>query len=482
MMVGKHGELNHAARGHRILALAVVLFLLMGPFPAMAFPLWGDASVGVTVYHQMSVIQGDDTDTVGVEPRARISVVDRTVWSVPWTSSEIYTYIPPGASNVSVDNIKTFSHQGSTFFMPGDFSTLHNPDDPPAKGWMDGSAYEGYYYWRFPEQADRDKVQDLGFDTTADFQDADPEFTDLEQWNVTDGMLSLSSNTSSATYVSKRYVGGVDIVRVNTTVGPIDAQNVTIEISADNGTSWHTVSNGTSTVMSGTGAEFRWRASMSQNVSGNDTPSLDRISFNIRFTPEFNDIWIETTYFLDIEGRELEFDMIFPFDSTASTLVLIALFDDDMDLQVNGTEMVKTDAPSGNGRVTYSHRTGGHDQILTLIVTDYAADDGEGGDSSLFIYIFITMLVVIMVIAAAMTLSRGKGGTERTSGISSGTSEDSDEDAMTARKTDLFKQIKDLDEDHRVGLIEEDEYQRRRRALKAEVVELMRQMDKSDKH
>jgi len=148
-------------RAMRVAPLLAVILLLAGSGPASAFPLWGDTSVGVTQFHQVIMMQGDDPSSTEVEPRDQVLVLDRAFWSIPWNSTEVYTYISPYARNVSMDNIKSVSHQGSSVFVPGDFSRAVNPDDPPASGWVVEDGYEGYFYWRFPEGVSRDVLHTL---------------------------------------------------------------------------------------------------------------------------------------------------------------------------------------------------------------------------------------------------------------------------------------------------------------------------------
>jgi len=480
-MVNSDGTPSQGRRTVRVLVVATVLLMLLGPVHVSAFPFWGDEAIGVTPYHQITIIQGDDPNTEAEEPRNGIFVVDRTAWSIPWNSSEIYTYIPPEARNITVDNIKSISHQGGSIFIPGDFSRAVNPGDPPTTGWMEGTENEGYYFWRFPEQVSRDLNNRLGFSTTADFEDADPGSTDLTGWNITDNMLILASNSTTATYVSKRYTGGHDLTSVNMTTQAHHGQNMTFQVSADNGTTWGPVANGIPVQLDGVGAEFRWRVTMTQNLSHNATPILFDVAFDITFTPLNTDIWIETSYFLDIVDGGTVFDQTFPFDATITSLVLAAYFDDDMDLHVNGTEVMATSGGTYVGKTAYTHMTGGHAPIITFTVTDTTTNGGEDGFiSSYGIYIVVLILVLIMAIGIAMVLTADRRKKDGTVDVSSGSTEADGQDPLSDRKDQLMEAINDLDEDHRIGLIDEQEHRARREALKAEAVEVMKRQDGAD--
>ena len=479
----RNGTSTHGRWTWRVLVVAVVLLMLLGPATVTAFPSWGDASVGVTSYHRLTMMQGDDPNSPEVEPRDQVAVVDRTLWSIPWNSSEIYTYIPPEARNVSVDNIKAISHQGTSIFIPGDYSKVTNPDDPPAMGWKEGSGNEGFYFWRFPNDVSRDQLANLTFSSSADFNDADPNMTKTEEWNVSDGSLSLAENVSEAIYVSKRYTGGVNIVTVNMTFGAEHGQNMTFDVSIDNGTTWYTTSPGIPLPLDDIGGEFRWRVTMTQNLSHNATPLLYGVTFELKYTPEYTDIWIEARYTLDILEGELVIDQLYPFDSTISTFVYVGYIDLDMDLQVNGTEVIRSEGGDYPGKATYTHMTGGHEPVLTFTITDTTTDDGQDDDPTYYwFYIVVSIMVLVMVIGIAMVLTSDRRRKTEARELrrpvdGDGPGEDEDLEDLTERKAELVDAIRVLDEDHEIGLIDDGKYELHREELKAEAVEVIKRIE-----
>lgn len=474
----RKGTSAHGRRTGRVLVAAAMLIMLLGPATVAAFPHWGDASVGVTPYHQLTMMQGDDPNSPEVAPRDQVAVVERSFWKVPWNSSEIFTYIPPEARKVSVDNIKEISHQGTSIFIPGDFSKATNPDDPPTTGWLEGSENEGYYFWRFPKDVSRDQLANLTFTSSADFNDTDPNMTKTEEWNVSDGSLSLAENVSEAIYVSKRYTGGVDIVTLNVTFGAEHGQNMTFDVSIDNGTTWYAISPGTPLPLDDIGGVFRWRVTMTQNLSHNATPLLYGVTFDVEFTPRYTDIWIEAMYMVDILKGELVIDQFFPFDSTTSTFVFVGYLDLDMDLQVNGTEVIRTEGGAYPGKATYTHMTGGHDPVLTFTITDTSTHDGEDdGPVPNWIYIVVAILVLVMVIGIAMVLTSDRR--RKTDSGKLGPPVDGDEhlEDLIGRKAELVETIRELDEDHEIGLVDDGEYEDRREELKAEAVDVIKRIE-----
>jgi hypothetical protein len=460
-------------------AILLVLLIISTSSPVAGFPLWGDNSVGMTAYHQVSLLQGDDPSTTYEEARRQVLVIDRTYWYVPWNSTEIYTYIPPGARNVTFDHVRSYSHQGSTIYIPGQFSVASNPHSPPSIGPKEGEGFEGYHYWRFPENAQRDLVHILNFTSEADFGDADQDLTTMEEWEFTDGVLAMAANVSTSTYVSKVYTGGVDLVNVNVTFEASGSENMTLEVTADNGTSWQEPVAGVPMEFDHDGTEFRWRVTMTQDPALNNTPTLEWTDFRALFTPEFTELLMETTYIIDMESKVLEFDQVFPFDISTTTYVMVFYIDKDMTLEVTGTEVTKSASSMVPGKDTYTHMTGGHDPIITFKVTDVKAVQEDGSTTTLMMYAVVGILILIMAIGIAMVLLSDRRRPATKDGDTQ-VGSDGDLDDLVQRKDALMEAIKDLDGDLEIGLITEEDHRARREELKRETMDVMRLIDERD--
>lgn len=467
-----------------MVAALLVLVLVAGTGSVEAFPLWGDTSIGVTQFHQATMMQGDDPSSTEVAPRDVVRVIDRSFWSIPWNSTEVYTYISPQARNVSIDNVRSISHQGGSIFVPGEFSRTLNPDDPPATGWMEGDDYRGYYYWRFPGNVSRDVVNTLLFESDADFSDADPDHTTMEEWNVSGGSLSLAANTSSSTWVSKRYTGGVDITSINMTISAVLEENMTFKVSTDNGTTWEPIEPGTPLDVDGQGDEFRWSVLMDRDPVSNATPVLQNVSFDVQFTPETTDIWLEAQYTMDIIGEVLEFSMTHPFDVQRSSFIFVGYVDLDMSLELQGANLTRTDGSVYPTKATYTHMGGQRSALLTFSITDEREDGNGDGGTSIWLYVGILILMVMMLIGIAMVMAGDRKREEErpVDDVDIGDGEDDtvdDREGLEARKEELVEAIRDLDEDHDIGLVDDEEFEERRAALKAETVEVMKRLDRS---
>jgi hypothetical protein len=442
-----------------------------------------DPSVGISEFHQVSMMQGDDPDTTEEEDRLRLTVVERTMWRIPHDSNEVYTYIPAEATNVLMDNVESFSHQGESFFIPGPFSFANNPGDQPEVGIASEGDYAGFQYWRFPIGADRDLIHPLDFNSTGDFDDADPGLTTMGDWDTSDDSLSISDNLTSSTYVSKRYTGGVGLVLVNMTIGGENEQNMTFEVSADNGATWKVAQNGSPVAFDDEGNEFRWRVTMTQDPSDNATPVLDYAYFDITFTPESTSIWIETSYVIDIPVGGFTFDMVFPFDGN-SGLIFHANFDNDMSLDMTGTEVTEVVDGEYVGKTKYSHVAGGYSKQLLLEVKDLVIiDDDDSVDAWM---LFAIIIILIFAAIAGLVLF---GGRRKDTDVADGTSTPdegdsgqqagrSDAEDLEERRDQLVGQIKELDASLAEGLISKEDHKLRRAELKAEALSTMKRIQK----
>lgn len=446
-----------------------------------------DPSVGYSDFHQVIITQGDDPDTAEKEPRNLMVVSERTFWRVPWDSNEVLTFVPGKAENVLVDQVEAFEHQGQTFFIPGDYSLSANPHSPPAFGRVSDGDYTGMAYWRFPEGADRTRRSAIAFATNEDWEDMDLNLTDREDFLIVFDSLSLDGNRTEGTYTSKRYTGGQDIVSINMTLLGEHKANMTFEVSWDNGSAWWPIIEGEPLPANGQGTEFRWRVTMTQNGSLDINPIIDDISFEIRFIPFNTEIWLETTYHLRVPAQgSTEMYLKFPFDGNFSGMILVAYFDSDMVLEVTGTTVIPDPDEKNPGRTTYLHMQGAYEKVLLLTITDEGEVAGEDGVPT-WVW-FALPLVLVLVIAGAYLLRSGdrEGASSAESPATDGDErgEDvegpSERDELESVKADILREISELDRQHEQGLIDDEAHRVRRAELKAEAVEVMRELESLD--
>ncbi len=445
-----------------------------------------DFSMGTSVFHQIIMLQGNDPDTETQEAKGNVQMIQRTYWRIPWDSDEVYMSVPTDAADLSLDHVDSVPHQGSSVFIPGRYSLSHNPDDPPETGRVSGGDFDGFYYWRFPSMADRDTDATLAFNTTEDFEDYDDNFTDPEEWEISNGTLTLAGNVSSATYTSKMYLGGEGIKSVNLTYDGLVMENMSLEITIDNGTTWMTVENGkTVTTEEEEGNEFRWRVTMTQNVSDPLPPVLDVVTAEVEFTPPWTEIWLEASYSMWIPKEGLVFDLQFPFDPETPGLIFVSYVDLDVELTVTGMEVTRTPGGKYPDKATYTHMMSTYTCTVTFEFT-YHVEPGTDPDLPWLLYVIPLVLVVLIGLLYYFSTGSGKEPSEDEPGEDGDEPDGEDGDGtdlddmdgaeLEERKAMLLGSIKRLEQEHAEGTVGDEELEIRRDMYKKEAVEVMRRL------
>jgi hypothetical protein len=403
-------------RGPFFVVLVIVVTLLMLPSWGANLPCCpaGDPSVGVTRFHQIMVLQGDDPNTPEEEPRDRIQVIDRTYWSIPWNNSEVYTYLHPDAQDISVDHVNAVDQQGTSVYLPGEFSADANPADPPATGWTSEGNYASFYYWRFPEAAQRGRGYTLDVNSTLDLRQYDEEKTTGTDWDTSGGMLMLLPHLETSTYVSGPTLAGMDLLTVDMSLEGQATENMTFSVSQDNGTTWTPISVDGPLELPGDGGVFRWMVTFTQHDSMTQLPALERVTFDLLYTPESNDIWLETSYTLDIPEDGLEFDFTLPFDGDGTGFIVYVYTDEDMPFGVNGTDVEQTVDQSYEGKTVHRHLSGDYASLITLamdVEEKTGPEDPEPGRTGPFVWVLLGLVVLLVALLGLGFLKGPKGRT-----------------------------------------------------------------------
>ncbi|UCC93156.1 MAG: hypothetical protein JSW25_00310 [Thermoplasmata archaeon] len=399
-------------RGLLIITLVLVVLTLVSPTWGANLPCCpaGDLSVGVTRFHQIMVLQGDDPNTPEEEPRDRIHVIDRTYWSVPWNNSQVYTYIPPEARDISIDHVVPMEQEGRSVYVSGEFSVLSNPENPPETGWMTQGNYTAFYYWTFPEGAQRGRALELDVDSTVDFRQFDEDLTVAEDWDTSGGMLMLLPGTNTSTYVSRTESTGLELLTVDLTIEGTSTGSMTFEITVDNGTTWFPVTDDGPMEAPESGNEFKWRVTFDQDGSMAELPALERVTFDLLYTPEFNDMWLEASYTLDIPDEGVEFDFTLPFDGDGTGFIVYVYTDEDMPFSINGTDVEMTDDPEYEGKTVHRHLSGEYASLITMAMdVEEGGHDGTGPGGINPVLWVLVGLVVLLVALLGMGSLRGSG-------------------------------------------------------------------------
>lgn len=476
-----------------LLLIVILISMLAGPWASILHAGAEDAecppadpSIGTTMFHQIIMVQGNDPDTPQTEARDMLSVVDRSYWEIPWDSDEVYISMPEDAKSIIVEQVEGIPHQGQNIYVPGKYSAMKNPDDPPGTGWVTEGDYEGFYYWRFPEHADRSENDTMDVDTDEDFADYDPELTDPDNFLFSFGSIGLAANVTEATYTSKVYTGDSHLTEVGLSYWGFEMENMTFEVTGDNGTTWHPAEPGTTSPIPGEGKEFRWRVTMTQELADNATPFLDWVTLVIHYMPATTDIWIEASYLMLIPEEGLGLDIMFPFDVDISGLVYIGYFDHDVEVNVTGVHLIRNPGDTHEDKVTYVYMSGPYECVLTFFISDNQASPES--DEFPWLY-YILPLVMVIVIALVYYWARSSGerdikeieearrdyeeeGEEDEEGL-----DDMDLEELEARKVELVTKMKLVQKEHDEGIVGDEELEIRLKTYKDEAVQVMKQID-----
>ncbi len=471
-----------------LLFMVIFISMLAGPWASTLLAGAEDAecpptdySIGTTMFHQIIMVQGDDPDTSPTEARDMLSVVDRSYWEIPWDSDEVYVSMPEDAKSIIVEQVKSIPHQGQNIFVPGKYSAMQNPDDPPETGRVTEGDYEGFYYWRFPEHADRSENDTMDVDTDEDFADYDPELTDPDDFIFSFGSIGLAENVTEATYTSKMFTGH-ELTKVGLSYWGYEMENMTFEVTGDNGTTWHPAESGTTSPIPGGGNQFRWRVNMTQDLADDAPPILDWVTFTIHFMPETTDTWIEASYLMQIPKEGLEFDKMFPFDVDQSGLVYIGYFDHKVELVVTGFNLTPNPGNTEEDKVTYTYMSGPYECRLTFFVKDYQAQ-AESDEFPWLLYLLPLVIVIVIALAYYWAKKSGERDVreyEEAPHVDEEEEdlEDMDLEELETAKAELVAKIKQVQKEHDEGIVGDEELDVRLKAYKDEAVQVMKQIDR----
>ncbi len=484
-----------AGRLPSLLLTVIFISMLAGPWAGTLHAGADDAdcppadySIGTTVFHQMIMVQGDDPDTSMIEARDMLSVVYRSYWEIPWDNNEVYISVPDDAKSIIVEQVESIPHQGQNIYVPGKYSAMENPDDPPETGRVTEGDYEGFYYWRFPEHADRSENDTMDVDTDEDFADYDPELTDPDDFIFSFGSIGLAENVTEATYTSKMFTGH-ELTKVGLSYWGYEMENMTFEVTGDNGTTWHPVESGTTSPIPGGGNQFRWRVNMTQDLADDAPPILDWVTFVIHFMPETTDTWIEASYLLLIPEEGLEFDQMFPFDVDISGLVYIGYFDHDVEVNVTGVHLIRNPGDTHEDKVTYVYMSGPYECKLTFFIKDRQSQP-DGDDFPWLLYLLPLVIVIVIALAYYWAKKSGERDIREYEGAPDDDDEDDGEDEddedlkdmdleeLNARKAELVGKIKQVQKEHDEGILGNEELDVRLKSYKDEAVLVMKRIDR----
>jgi len=438
-----------------ILLLLAVCVFPAAPASAQAPQVSGDPAIGVTYYHEVILVQGENPQTEEVEHEHDVWVLDRTAWSVPWNSSTVYIWVPDGARNVTIEHWEQNTLSTTTDYVRGRFHQFYHPLDADMVKVVTQGPYAGFHSWSFPDGADRNFSAALSVQNRSQFHQQTGESVNLSHWNLTGGMLRLEPGVNASTFTSNTTEAGYDISAVTPSWEMNATGNYTIFVSADNGTTWKNATNGTRLLFPGIGNQLRWRVEMEQNVSTNDTPILDGIELDIEYVTEYMDVFLFTSYVLHIDDGSLEFDMYYPFDGSNTGMVFLGYVDPDYTLVSTGVNLIVSQQEGYEGKVVYRHMAADYQPYITLNITHTPDDTVSGGFSNLPLFLLVGIILIAASIFIGLKYSRSQQSKGKPKSAARKKSDaDDDRELLEKKKARLERKLADLDEEVELGLID----------------------------
>ncbi len=495
-----------------ILAFLVVLspLAVLGPTPvgsAAGSGTIGEPTTANPLTHQLIFFQGEDPETSTVEPTSLVQVLDRTVWRVPWNETVLYASIPMAATDIVFDHVEPFSHAGVTVFVDGAYSAGKNPTSPPAKGRVSSGPLSGLYFWQFPSGVSRAQTVVRNPFAEGTLTDFEPAATTADAWDIGNGTLALKEGVGAAVYTGRTVRLGHDIVSVNVTwSGAGIGENLTVQVSADDGATWEEARNGTPRSMDGTSAALRWRVSMVQDTALNNTPVMTNMSVKVNHVPESIDIWMNLEYNLQLDSDgSLDVQISYPFDNAQSALIFLGYFDSHVQLKVEGMDVTSATIEGFPNKMVYRHMSGNY--LNDLVFRVETVDDAGWGFGRTLLVLGALLVIIAIVLyfymsARSRRLVEGEedeppedeGGEEAEAYEDEGEEDEGTDDGegegepmsdlddlsleeLTSMKEDILRAIKRADGELEQGILGEDEHAAIRATYKRRALQVMKAIE-----
>ncbi|MCK5038776.1 MAG: hypothetical protein KAS16_06720, partial [Thermoplasmata archaeon] len=142
----------------------------------------------------------------------------------------------------------------------------------------------------------------------------------------------------------------------------------------------------------GVNNEMRFRIQMTQDPMLNNTPVIENISFDIMYIPQNIEVWLETSYHMDIPDKGLDFTIHLVYDQPSMPIYYVGYFDDSTHIAYAGFQATSTTFDSMPDKVVHMTMGEDHESILGFHIT--FEESGMAFSTSLFIvllFIIITM-------------------------------------------------------------------------------------------
>ncbi|MEE9152330.1 MAG: hypothetical protein V3U20_10950 [Thermoplasmata archaeon] len=456
----------------KIVSVSMLFVLLI---PVMAFSAMAEP---IMYRHHIIMIQGDNPGTTEIELEYEIMAVERFFFLIPWNESRVEVSVPLNAIHESID-LDHVVDGGSMGYIPGEYSTFWNPNNPPFKELKDmegmSCCIANKYVWVFPGGADRNFTVSTLVDTDSEFNQSFDRLRSDDAWNFSVSGMRLKLGKAFGDYISIPIEMGVNITKVEMTWNvSMHEENITFYISNNNGTDWMDMKGHEGEEMNFTaqGNELIMKINMTQNIGENNTPVLNGLWINVTYTPLYNDIILQLNYVVERESNKFEFILdLYEDDANFVTPHTIIYINKDHTLDSSGIPLElfesQTEFPD---KSAYTFMSGSFTPEAKITIQSIEEEQ--------FPWVLILALIAIVLIISILLIGGVRKKEISEPSLAQDTvAQDEEMEKLKHKKEGLLKAIKKLDTDFEEGLLDEEVYKELKSSYKSKAVDVMKQMD-----
>jgi len=294
-------------RSERSVAFAVVALMFVLPCYSISISSVSAQSESLQlVSSTYYIVQGQSDLIAGDESINEFSCLKILTFDLPYNMTRVYSAVPSDARNVT-----------AWVASKGLINTSY--------GWETSGEMAGDLFVDVPSWFDREAVLT---NTTNSSQSILASGSVLTNASYDSGALHLNPGATDGGYLSAQIPvpESINIVSANLTMFGTDLQNVTSEISNDQGTTWITAPSGTETEIVTSGTSFHVRLLLSGNET---TPRVTGFQAAIRYVPVSTTFTVHLTYVWPTDFQEgkarLDLEEPVPYVAGGSSFVFLYL-------------------------------------------------------------------------------------------------------------------------------------------------------------
>lgn len=458
MMMGI--RITHSLTIHRsfsILSVVIVVMLLAMSSVVRA----AEESSAEIANEVIYLIQGESNYIEGIETDSEIFFLKIVTINLPPNSSRIYFNVPEEATELKV---WTYS---------GDINSSEI-------GRETAGAHQGQFFINVPPPSERTYSVNSTLDNESELL---AYHSSMMNVSYIANSIHLTNNSTSGTYISPVIdFSGSDVAQITSAILQLTGEqldNVSSEISLNNGTTWQSILPGSKITFTSFAKSLRIRLNFEGNLSQGYDPRVSGLKIISEVVPALFTVHI--SYLLDLNFADgkvyLDLTELMNFTSDG-TLLLLLFLSEGYAPAATGIDLITGTSSMFSNKVFYHNSS----DVMGKVIIDLEIISPESDQSSLFILAGALVLAVILILF--FRFSRRRQPSKKISEETSAADESVEGDAssrrreMINRKRKLLKESKKLEESLKKGEISEEDFELRSSEIKRELKEIKRELPK----